>query len=293
MVYCGGKKMISLPARKSAPTTRLFVDICGKNIGNDSSAPLFILPGGPGANSTHFASYRCLQDSMELVFFDPRGCGASDKGDPIHYSLDNYIDDIEAIRKSLGIAKISLLGKSYSGLCALGYAIRYPQTISKLILVATGPSHHFIATAKKKLARIGSPEQIRVSEKLWEGRFTSTDEVEYYFNLMMPLYSTKAASTKASNLAVQELPFAYEPLNRGFLTDLRTVNFVNELSDIACQTFVITGDSDWIFDEKYSKLMANKIPNAKLAIFKNAGHFIEMDAADEFHSAIRNFMLYL
>lgn len=282
--------MISIPARKNAPPTRLFVDICGKNIRKDSSDPLFILPGGPGANSTHFASYRCLQNEIELVFFDPRGCGVSDKSDPIHYSLDNYIDDIEAIRKSLGIAKISLLGKSYSGLCALGYAIRYPQTTSKLILVATGPSHHFIATAKKKLAEIGNPEQIRVSEKLWEGQFTSTDEVEYYFKLMMPLYSITASSTEAMNQSVQELPFAYEPLNRGFLTDLRTVNYMNELSSIDCQTLVITGDCDWIFDEKYSKLMANKIPNAKLVIFKNAGHFIEIDASDEFYSAIRNFM---
>lgn len=283
--------MIPIPAREQAPATSLFVDICrGQNIKKDSSGPLFVLPGGPGANSTHFASYRCLQESMELVFHDPRGCGASNKGDPADYSLNNYIDDIEAIRKSLGLEKIALLGKSYSGLCALGYAIRYPKTISKLILVATGPSHHFIETAKKKLAQIGSLEQITISKKLWKGQFTSTDEVEHYFNVMMPLYSVNTIPMQTMHQPVQELPFAFEPLNRGFLTDLRTIDYMDQLSNITCETLIITGDSDWIFDEKYSELMVHKIPNAKLIILKNAGHFLEIDAPDEFYRVIRNFI---
>lgn len=277
--------MITVPARDNAPATRLFVEVCpGKR---RSSSPLFILPGGPGANRTHFASYRCLQDDMDLVFHDPRGCGDSDKGSLADYSLENYIEDVEAIRKNLGMEKISLLGKSYGGLPALGYAIRYPKTIEKLILVATGPSHHFISTAQKKLAEIGSPEQIQVSQKLWEGRFASTEEVERYFQMMMPLYSKRYVPTAPSK---EELPFAYEPLNKGFLTDLRTVDYNNQLSAIACPTLVITGDSDWIFDQMYSKFMSDKIPNAELVILKNAGHFIEMDAGEEFYGAIRKFI---
>ncbi|MDR3624069.1 MAG: alpha/beta hydrolase [Chlamydiales bacterium] len=104
---------------------------------------------------------------------------------------------------------------------------------------------------------------------------------------MMPLYSKRHVPTVPSK---DELPFAYEPLNKGFLTDLRTVDYNNQLSAIACPTFVITGDSDWIFDEMYSKFMSNKIPNAELVILKNAGHFIEMDAAEEFYGAIRKFI---
>jgi proline iminopeptidase len=277
--------MIVVPAREHAPATRLFVQMCfGEKC---SSRPLFILPGGPGANRTHFTSYRCLQDDMDLVFHDPRGCGDSDKGSFADYSLENYIEDIEAIMKNLKIEKISLLGKSYGGLPALGYAIRYPKRLEKLILVATGPSYHFISTAQKKLAEIGSLEQIRVSQKLWEGQFSSTKEVEHYFQLMMPLYSKKNISIESSH---EELPFAYEPLNKGFLTDLRVVDYRNQLSAIDCPTLVITGDSDWIFDEMYSRFMNDKIPNAKLVILKNAGHFIEMDAEEEFYGAVRKFI---
>lgn len=278
--------MIPIPERKAAPSTRLFVEVClGKIKG---SSPLFILPGGPGANRTHFESYRSLQEVTDLVFHDPRGCGNSDKGSINDYSLENYIEDIEAIRKGLNLKTISLLGKSYGGMPALGYAIRYPKTVDKLILVATGPSHHFIETAKKRLAQIGSKAQIESSQKLWSGGFTSAEEVDQYFQLMMPLYSTKGGEDSSPS---KTLPFCYEALNRGFTTDLRTVDYTEQLSSIQCPTLVITGDSDWIFDEKYSKLMAEKIPKAALKILKDAGHFLEMDASEEFNSALRKFLL--
>ena len=279
-----GEPMISISERKNAPATRLFVEqIKHKN----SDAPLFILPGGPGANRTHFASYRTLQDCIDLVFFDPRGCGGSDLGKIEDYSLENYIEDIEAIRKTLRCKKISLLGKSYSGFPALGYALRYPMNIDKLILVATGPTHKFIFTAKKKLAEIGTPEQIQWSQKLWEGTFTSNKEVERYFQLMTPLYSTKGLTDDTSTEIVS---FSYEPLNRGFTTDLRGVDFTDQLHKIICPTLVVTGDTDWIFDEKYSKQMAETIPNAKLVLLKNAGHFLEVDAPQSFYSSLRDFL---
>ena len=282
--------MITIKKRSNAPSTKLFVDVVNKKNKVDiDSAPLFILPGGPGANCSHFSSYKCLQDSVNMVFFDPRGCGRSDKGKQADYSINNYIDDIEEIRQSLGINKISLLGLSYSGLCALGYAIRYPESTEKLILVASGPSHHFIETAKSKLVKIGTKEQIAASNKLWKGSFTTSEEVEKYFDLMTPLYSCKKLSNE-KNVTQNIEPFAVEPLNRGFQTDLRTVDFIDKLENIRCETLIMTGDKDWIFDQCYSKLMAEKIPKSKLIIFKNTGHFIESDAKNDYFSNIKSFI---
>lgn len=281
--------MITLPARDNAPETNLFVEVVKKEGGLlPPSSPLFMLPGGPGANSTHFNSYRCLQDTTDLIFFDPRGCGRSDKKDPSSYNLENYIEDIEGLRIALGLEKISLLGKSYSGLCALGYALRYPENLDMMILAATGPSYRFIETAKKKLAQIGSPEQVAASEKLWEGQFKSSEEVEEYFTIMMPLYSTKSYELTPVESG-STLPFAHEPLNRGFLTDMRTVDFTDKLEQIHCRTLILTGDSDWIFADDYSRLMAEKIPGSMLTIFPDVGHFLETDAGPAYFDVIRQF----
>ena len=65
------------------------------------------------------------------------------------YTLENNVEDIEALRKHLGLEKICILGTSYGGMVAQGYATRYPKHVEKLILAVTAPSSQFLDEAKK------------------------------------------------------------------------------------------------------------------------------------------------
>lgn len=49
-------------------------------------------------------------------------------------NLKLYVDDIEAIRKFFGAAKVSLIGHSWGGLLAMHYALAYPETTDRIIL---------------------------------------------------------------------------------------------------------------------------------------------------------------
>src|SRR3990167_9800925 len=161
--------------------TEIFFDIAGMQIqpvGQEfvERPVLFLLHGGPGGDHSRFKQHSLeLQQAAQLVFIDHRGCGRSKKTRQKDYTLENNIEDVEALRKHLGLEKICLLGTSYGGVVAQGYATRYPKRVEKLILVVTAPSFRFREAAKKILAKRGTPQQIKWCEHLWQGDFKSPE----------------------------------------------------------------------------------------------------------------------
>src|SRR5262245_14117224 len=99
--------------------TEIYFDIAGMKIEPIGNAlvekpVLFLIHGGPGGNHLHFKTDSIqLQEVSQLVFIDQRGCGWSKKTKKSDYTLENNIEDIEALRKYLGFGKICVLGFSY------------------------------------------------------------------------------------------------------------------------------------------------------------------------------------
>src|SRR5579862_6536211 len=151
---------------------------------------LFLLHGGPGGDHLRYKQHSLdLQKVAQLVFIDHSGCGRSKKTRQKDYTLDNNVEDIEALRKHLGLERICILGTSYGGIVAQGYALRYPKRVEKLILVVTAPSYRFIAEAQAYLHENGSPKQIASAEPLWNGNFKNRAHVKQFFKDLDPLYS--------------------------------------------------------------------------------------------------------
>ena len=106
--------------------TEIYFDIAGMHIepdGNDliEKPVLFLIHGGPGGNHIHFKYDSAqLQQYAQLIFIDQRGCGWSKKTKKSDYTLENNIEDIEALRKHLGLKRIAILGTSYGGMVAQG-----------------------------------------------------------------------------------------------------------------------------------------------------------------------------
>ena len=112
---------------------------------------MFVLHGGPGGDHSSFKTQAVaqLRDVAQLVYVDHRGAGRSRSPDPETEDLEHNIEDLEGLRQYLGLAQVSLLGSSYGGMVAQGYAVRYPDRVANLILVATAPSYRFLADAQR------------------------------------------------------------------------------------------------------------------------------------------------
>jgi len=254
---------------------------------------LFLLHGGPGGDHASFKSQATanLRDVAQLVYLDHRGSGRSTPANPDTYTLDNNIDDVDALREYLGLERISILGSSYGGMVAQGYALRYPQHLANLVLVATAPSHRFLDDAKQILQERGTADQIRFCEWLWNGTFETEEQLYEYYKAMGPMYATTFDVAKFEESWGRSIR-NFDQLNRGFSTFLRTFDFTEELHKITCPTLVLGGAHDWICAPNHSRVISERIPRAHLKIFANSAHSIAEDEPEAFEAAVRGFLTY-
>ena len=91
-----------------------------------------ILHGGPGASHDYFLPYLLpLARKNRLIFIDERGSGRSQKIENTEaYTVENMVEDVEAVRQVLELGKISLLGHSYGGVLAQAYVLKYQENLS-------------------------------------------------------------------------------------------------------------------------------------------------------------------
>src|SRR5919112_4248707 len=88
--------------------------------------PLVFLHGGPGQGSEHFDALAgpYMERQLRMVYFDQRGSGKSERPASGNYALATLVEDIEALRQTLGVPKLALLGHSFGGLLALEYGAK-------------------------------------------------------------------------------------------------------------------------------------------------------------------------
>ncbi|MGB2957282.1 MAG: alpha/beta hydrolase [Bacteroidota bacterium] len=115
---------------------RLYLRVAG-----DPEARNFLIGvhGGPGGSSHYLVDLDTLRgEDFAVVTYDQRGAGRSGKPSG-GYSLMDYVGDLEAVRKTLGVEKIALFGHSWGGLIALRYAAVHPGRVRSMILMGSAP----------------------------------------------------------------------------------------------------------------------------------------------------------
>jgi proline iminopeptidase len=123
--------------------TRIYFDVEGMGLVPDGHTmrerPVaMVIHGGPGGDHSGFKpGFSSLGARMQLVYFDHRGQGRSDAADPETYTLDENVEDMEALRRHLGLGPIVSIGTSYGGMVAMAHAARYPDAVSHLVLIVT------------------------------------------------------------------------------------------------------------------------------------------------------------
>jgi proline iminopeptidase len=254
----------------------------------------FVLHGGPGGDhSSYKPSFSPLAERMQLVYVDHRGQGRSAPSEPERMTLDENVEDLEALRLHLGLEQVVVIGTSYGGMVAQAYGARYPDRVSHLVLIVTASHAGFNARARQIVAKRGTPEQQRVCDQLWAGELDTLAKLRHFYDLMGPMYSTTfdpvkaAASRDRGILTPAALNQAFRP--GGFLQsyDLRP-----ELGRITAPTLILAGRHDWICPPEFSEEIHRLIPGSDLRVFEHSSHSIRGDETQALLDAIAGFIVY-
>ena len=277
--------------------TEIFFDINGLQYVPDGprmrERPVcFILHGGPGLDhSDYIPDTTPYSELMQMVYVDNRGSGRSGRPALSTCNMEQNVDDIEALRSYLGLDKIVVMGQSYGGMVAQGYAIKYPQNVEALILLMTAPCGEALEDAKIELLKRGNPEQISFGRYLFDGTFKSNEHYAELFRLFFNLYSyQKKELTQASIDAMSREIVSYEIINDGFKNYVRSFDYRDALKTLDVPTLIVGGEEDWITPVKYSYMMKELIPNSELKVFENCGHSVFADAPEFLYAEIHKFL---
>ena len=289
-----------------------FVDANGvliyyKTLGQ--GAPLLIVHGGPGASHDYFLPYLLpLARTNRLVFIDERGSGRSQKLEDVHqYTVENMVEDVEAVRRALKLGKVTLFGHSYGGVLAQAYALKYQENLSHLILGSTFPStrmmNDVLAREKAKMPA-DKLKQLQALEdaglfdkgKPWEHLRYPAEYADLawgwgYFPFLYGAHPDANYDPVAQNTTTAwDLYREMWGSHGEFVIDgnLKSAEYVDQLNAIKVPTLVIAGDHDEC-DPSLSRLMHDKIVGSKLVILPNSGHMTFVDQPTTFLNAVDSF----
>ncbi len=283
------------------------VMIYAKTIGR--GAPLFIVHGGPGASHDYFLPYLLpLAQHFKLVFIDERGSGKSGKLEDVSkYTVEAMVEDVEAVRVTLKLGKISLLGHSYGGVLAQAYALKYQANLTHLVLASTFHSTKAMNEVFAKMKANMAPElRERINKmeadglygkgKPWErGRYTSEYMTAAWAEGYYPyLYGARPDANfdpAAMGNTAWDLYREIWGSNGEFIIDgnLKSVEYADRLSSIKVPTLITVGDHDEC-DPSLARDMNARIAGSKLLVLPNSGHMTFVDQPTIFLQGVSDFL---
>jgi proline iminopeptidase len=254
--------------------------------------PLALMHGGPGADLYTMMAYRALSKDFTLVFYDHRCNGRSEEAEVSSMNFENLTADADALREKLGFEKWAVLGHSFGGHVALEYALRYPQSLSHLLLVDTGGDSRWSQeNAPRVLEQRGfSQEIVDLCRRFFNGQI----EPQEMFPSLMKMgdaYNPYTGLRQLPHMIIMGLQTKLQPEALiYFASHFRGWTVMDRLGEIRVPTLVIAGREDFIFPPEHQEELAAGIPDARLAIIDRAGHNPQDEQTAEVLRLIRDFL---
>ena len=232
--------------------------------------PLVLIQGYGGSSADWIPEIiQGFEDEFRVIIFDNRGTGQSDKPD-VEYSIKMMADDVARLMESIGIQRAHVLGLSMGGVIAQEMAISHPDRVQSLVLCSTSCS---------------VKNMIGASEEFWDviesnarGDLSKMSP-ELILSAYSPDYLQENKGRILENMAASKHPTP--PV--GFIRQAQaTLDYdsYHRLPDIKAPCLVLVGELDVQAPPENSRVLAERIPHARLKIFENAAHMFPFEITD-------------
>ncbi len=296
----GGVKMI--PIQTASGEFKVWT----KRVGNNPTMKVLLLHGGPGATHEYFEAFDSYfpNAGIEYYYYDQLESAYSEQpNDSTLWSVDRYVDEVEQVRKALGLdsSNFYLLGNSWGGILCMEYALKYQDNLKGLIItnmMASVPEYN--KYANEVLGPQLPPEVLKeVKELEAKGEF----ENPRYSELLFQYYYTK----HILRMPLEEWP---DPVNRAFAklnpnlyvtmqgpsefgivgdAKLKDWDITAELPRITVPTLSVGGAYDTM-DPKHMEWIATQVQNGQYLHCPNGSHLSMYDDPEVYFNGIIKFI---
>jgi pimeloyl-ACP methyl ester carboxylesterase len=199
----------------------------------------------------------------------------------MRYTIPMFADDTAGLMDTLGIASAHVYGQSMGGMIAQELALRHPHRVRTIVLGSTlcgGRSS--VAPSTESVALLASLNNLSPEEAAERA---------------LPLLYSEEFIAREHDALVQrslresELRPPPEAWSRQMLAATHHTTY-DRIPQIACPTLIVTGDDDKIVPAENSRIMAERIPDARLVTLSKAGHGYLVECAEESNAIVLEFL---
>jgi proline iminopeptidase len=235
---------------------------------------IIVVHGGVGLPHDYFHPMLTnLTRDAKLVFFDRRADMLAEGKAFQMASVEEMADDVEALRQSLGLDKVTLLAHSFGGMVALDYALRHPSHLKRLILVNTSAVVEDPREAEQRIVKTLSPAELAVySGEGGTGGANPCERVRRRYGVLYPHYFYKLIPYEFDR-GVYAVYFDALAKKIALASGSRGVDLRGRLHDIQAPAIVFAGRHDLVAPLDQARELAGGLPNAKLVVMQQSAHF--------------------
>ncbi len=218
---------------------------------------------------------------FRTIVFDNRGVGQSDKPDA-PYSMQMFADDTAGLLDGLDVDQAHVFGISMGGMIAQEFALRHSKRVKTLTLGCThcGGANAVLSKDPDVLNMLNNIESVDVQQAA--------------------LAMTKVAVTpwfmqKHMDMLIQlnQMSMQHPTPKHGMVRQMQAIqghDTYERLPQLAVPTLVVTGKEDGLVPPENSVTLAQRIPNADLALFSNASHMFHMELPEATFEIVNGFI---
>jgi len=249
-----------------------FIDTSGPKENKPDNKSILLLHGLGGSLERWSKIIPFFSNHYRLIMPDIVGFGYSDKPH-VEYSVDFFIKFIENFLQALNIDNLYVIGSSFGGLLALEFAIKFPKKVDKLVLLSPAGM----------MNRVTSTLNLYISAALYP---TFYNVATAYYEMVYDPRTVTEASIKdfINRMSLNNSKYAF----MSTLISLKNNPDLKDRLKINIPTLLIWGKEDQLMPLKYAKDF--KIPNSKLVIFNNCGHYPHVEKVEEFNKIVFQFL---
>ncbi|MEA3280189.1 MAG: alpha/beta fold hydrolase [Thermodesulfobacteriota bacterium] len=259
--------------------------------------PVVMIHGNPTWSFYYRNLINKLSPHFRAIAVDHIGCGLSDKPgiDRYNYTLKNRVDDIEAFIDFLELQdKITLILHDWGGMIGIAYALRFPQRISRIIIMNTAA---FFPPGKKKLPLrlrlvrnvrlLATPAVLGLNLFAYSALYMATckglsKEVKSGLTAPYNCWKNRLATLKF----VQDIPVSKKDTSYSLVKS--TDENLDKLAGIPM--LICWGKQDFVFDASYLAEWQRRFPDAEVHTFSNAGHYVLEDEPEKVCTLVKYFL---